>query len=166
MAMLIVENLITEDRGSVCLVLIVIVRQTGFCFRPIITDKYFTFGINGLRLIPPVMLMNWFTDMEEGFGSVSLGEAVQKSRPKEKIIATGSENWGLQCEAFGSTWNGHFQTITQCSSSCLYSPITHKTDTGIAGCISVSRKKVMSWEEVLRRVGLASAKSWKLCPML
>ena len=58
MAMLIVENLITEDRGSVCLVLIVIVRQTGFCFRPIITDKYLTVRINGLRLIPPVMLMN------------------------------------------------------------------------------------------------------------
>ena len=58
-AMLIVENLITEDRGaSGCLVLIVIVRQTGFCFRPIITDKYYTVGINGLRLIPPVMLMN------------------------------------------------------------------------------------------------------------
>ena len=57
-AMLIVENLITEDSGSVCLVVIVIVRQTGFCFRPIITDKYFTVRINGLRLIPPVMLMN------------------------------------------------------------------------------------------------------------
>ena len=54
-AMWIAENLITEGVDSS---LIVIVRQTSFCFRPIITDKYFTVRINGLRLIPPVMLMN------------------------------------------------------------------------------------------------------------